>query len=130
MAKKTARTPSATAQPRTVDEYLAAAPKDKRDLLAKVRRAIRAAAPGATESISYGIAGYKYKGERLVYYGYWKDHCALYGFGTGFVDAHADELAAYDLRKGTLRFSADKPLPDRLVTRIVKSRIAEIDRAG
>ena len=73
--------------------------------------------------------GYKHEGQRLVYFGYWKDHCALYGFSSGFIDAHAAELKAYDLDKGTLRFTAGRPLPDRLVTKIVKGRLAEIERS-
>lgn len=128
---RTTKKPAAkTTHPKTIADYLAAAPKDKRAALMKLRKAIRAAAPTATESISYGIATFKHNGRPLLYYGYWKAHCALYGFGSGFIDAHAAELKAYDLRKGTLRFTADKPLPDQLVTKIVKARIAEIDRAG
>jgi len=112
---------------KTVDEYLAAAPPDKRVALKKLRKTIKAAAPKATESFSYGIVGYKHKGKRVVYFGYWKTHLALYGMGNGVYDAHAAELKAFDLTKGTIRFSADTPLPDRLVTKMVKTRIAEIE---
>jgi uncharacterized protein YdhG (YjbR/CyaY superfamily) len=77
----------------------------------KLRKAIKAAAPKATESISYGMAGFKYNGKRLVYFSYWKDHCALYGVG-----------------KGTIKFSADKPLADRLVTKLIKTKIAGIEK--
>ena len=111
----------------TVAGYLAAAPKDKRVALTKLRRSIKAAAPWATESISYGIVAFKHRGKVLVHYAYWKQHLALYGsFG-----AYAGQLKSYDLgEKGTLRFTVDYPLPDRLVTRMVKDRVAEIDRAG
>jgi uncharacterized protein YdhG (YjbR/CyaY superfamily) len=98
--------------------------------LTKLRRAIKAAAPKADETISYGIVGFKHNGKSLAYFGYWTNHLALYGFGSDFIDAHAAELKAYDLDKGTLRFTAEKPLPDRLVTKIVKARIAEIEKAG
>jgi uncharacterized protein YdhG (YjbR/CyaY superfamily) len=77
----------------------------------KLRKAIKAAAPKATESISYGMAGFKYNGKRLVYFSYWNDHCALYGVG-----------------KGTIKFSADKPLADRLVTKLIKTKIAGIEK--
>lgn len=115
---------------RTVAEYLAAAPKDKRAALTKLRQTIKAAAPGAIEGIGYGIAGYKYKGKPLLYFGYAKAHCALYGGIGSVIDAHAAELKAYDVSKGTIRFTTDKPLPDRLVTKLVKARMAEIDKAG
>ena len=114
-------------KPKTVAEYLAAAPADKRRALMSLRKTIRAAAPKAVEVLSYGLVGFKYNGKALVYLGYAKSHCALYG-GTGrFVATHASELKAYDLSKGTIRFQPTKPLPARLVTRMVKARVAEID---
>jgi uncharacterized protein YdhG (YjbR/CyaY superfamily) len=132
MTTRNAKKPGAkTTHPKTVADYIAAAPKEKRATLLKLRRIIKAAAPKANESVSYGIVGLKYNGKALVYFGYWKSHYALYGFSSSFIDAHADELRAHGLSsKGTLRFTADRPLPDRLVTKIVKARIAEIDGAG
>lgn len=110
---------------KTVDAYLAAAPKEQRAGLMKLRRTIKAAAPKATESVSYGMAGFKHKGKHLLIFGYWKTHVAIYGsFG-----AHTAELKPYDQsHKGTVRFPADKPLPYGLVTKIVKARVAEIDK--
>jgi uncharacterized protein YdhG (YjbR/CyaY superfamily) len=125
-ATRTTKKPAAKTAP-TVDEYLAAAPTDKRAALLKVRRAIKAAAPKATEGMSYGLVGYKHNGKPLVYIGYAKTHCALYGSTGQFVKEHASELKAYDLSKGTIRFPADKPLPDRLVMKMVRARVAEID---
>ena len=132
MATKTTKKPAAkTARTKTVDDYLAAAPKDKRAALMKLRKTIKAAAPKATESIAYGMVGFKHSGKPLAYYAYWKDHCALYGsMSSSFIKAHAAELKAYVLSKGTIQFPADRPLPIRLVTKIVKARIAEIERAG
>lgn len=109
----------------TVNEYLAAAPKDKRSALMKLRKTIKSAAPKATESISYGIVAFKHEGKPLLYIGYAKEHCALYG-----IDTSAAELKRYDVSKGTVRFPAAKPPPARLVTKIVKARIAAIEKAG
>jgi uncharacterized protein YdhG (YjbR/CyaY superfamily) len=119
-----------TAPASTVDDYLAAAPKDKRAALRTLRKTIKAAAPKATEGISYGMPTFKYKGERLVYFAYWKDHYALYGIGRSVVDAHVAELRAYQQSKGTIQFPADQPLPERLIIRVVKARLAEIDKTG
>ena len=130
MVAKTAKKPGPkTTQPKTVDEYLAAAPKEKRAALTTLRRTIKAAAPKATESVSYGIVGYKLGGERLVYFGYWKTHIALYGSSGRFNKAHAAELKPYVQSKGTIQFPDDKPIPVRLVTQIVKARVAEIEAA-
>lgn len=131
MATHTTKKPAAKTTPtKTVHDYLAAAPTDKRAALMKLRKTIKAAAPKATEGISYGIMGFKHNGKALVYLGYAKSHCALYGSTGRFVDAHAAELKAYDLSKGTIRFPADKPLPDRLVKKLIRARIVEIERAG
>lgn len=66
-----------------------------------------------------------------MYFGYWKTHCAMYGMSSGYIKAHAAELKAFGLTdKGMIRFTPDKPLPDRLVTKIVKGRVAEIDNAA
>ena len=113
--------------PKTIDDYLAAAPQDHRAALTKLRKTIKAAAPKATEGISYGMAGFKHERKHLVYFAYWKDHIALYGTGNDFIEAHVAEVKPYVQTKGTLKFPADKPLPYGLVTKIVKARVAEID---
>src|SRR2546428_10628575 len=127
MTQSTKKPAVKTKHTKTVDEYLAAAPKDKRAALIRLRKTIKAAAPKATESMSYGIAAFKHpSGKPLIYFGYWKDHCALYGTGSAFIKAHAAELKPYAMSKGTIRLPFDKPLPHRLVTKIVRARISEI----
>jgi len=113
-----------------VDDYLTAAPKDKQATLKKLRQTIKAAAPKASESVSYGIVGYKLERKPVAYFGYWKSHYSLYGIGNRVTKAHATELKGYLLSKGTIQFPADKPLPYRLVTKMVKARVAEIEKAG
>jgi len=130
MATRTAKKPAGKMHTKTVADYLAAAPKDKCAALLKVRKAIKAAAPKATAGMSYGLVGFKHNGKRLVYLGYAKTHCALYRSTGRFVEAHAAELKAYDLSTGTIRFRADRPLPDRLGTRMISARVAEIESAG
>ncbi|MDP9246367.1 MAG: DUF1801 domain-containing protein [Chloroflexota bacterium] len=114
--------------PATVNAYIAAAPEDRRRGLAQLRKTIKAAAPAATESVSYGIAGFKYKGKPLVYFGYWKEHLALYGLGSSVIKEHAAELKPYDVEKGTIRLAAGVAAPARLVRTLVKARLAELDK--
>jgi uncharacterized protein YdhG (YjbR/CyaY superfamily) len=77
MATPTRKKPAAkTTRIRTVADYVAAAPKDQRAALTRLRKTIKAAAPKATESISYGIVGFKHKGKAVVYFGSWKAHIA------------------------------------------------------
>jgi uncharacterized protein YdhG (YjbR/CyaY superfamily) len=116
--------------PRTVDGYLAALPKDKRDTLAKLRAAIKAAAPGATEGISYQVPVFKLNGKPLVGFGAATAHCTFFLMSTS--DAMRERLATlkgYKLGGGSIQFPPDKPLPAALVRTLVKARIAENKKA-
>lgn len=129
MATRTKKSTTKT-NPKSVDDYVAGAPTDQRAALKRLRTTIRKAAPKATEAVSYGIVGYKQRGQRLVYFGSWKSHIALYGTGSRSLKAHAAELEPYVQSKGTIQFPTDKPIPYALVTKIVKERVAEIEAAG
>jgi len=103
--------------------YFAALTADKRAALEKLRRQIKAAAPKAEECMSYGIPGFRLNGKLLVSYGAATKHCAFYP--GSIVQRFKKELKNYDTSKGTIRFSADEPLPAALVRKIVKARIAQ-----
>jgi len=108
----------------TIEEYLAGAPDDKRVALERLRAQIKAAVPDATESISYGVPTFKLDGHWFVAFGAAKNHCSFYA-GAAPLEALVGELAGYRLRKGTINFPADRPLPADLVTKLIEVRIAE-----
>jgi uncharacterized protein YdhG (YjbR/CyaY superfamily) len=112
------------AKPKTIDDYLARVSATQRAALEKLRRDIKAVAPAAEECISYDVPGYRLGSRLLVSFGAAKNHCAFYP-GAHPIRAHEDELAGYDLTKGTIRFPADEPLPAGLVKKLVKTRIAQ-----
>jgi uncharacterized protein YdhG (YjbR/CyaY superfamily) len=114
------------AQPASVEEYLSAVPEPQRAALEKLRAAIRAAAPHATETINYQMPAFRQDGRFLVSYAAFKDHCSLFPASQAVMDAHGEELKPYFSGKGTLRFTADEPIPAALVKKIVKTRIREI----
>ena len=111
-------------KPTSVDDYLAGLPDDERAVLEKLRATIRAAAPTATEKISYGMPTFHLNGN-LVYYAAFKDHCSFFPGSTKVMADHAEDLAPFEVSKGTIRFSVDRPLPSALVKKMVKERIAE-----
>jgi uncharacterized protein YdhG (YjbR/CyaY superfamily) len=109
----------------TIDEYLAGLTEDNRSALERIRKSIRAAAPKAEECISYQLPAFRLDGKVLVLFGAAAGHCSFYpGSGTA-VEAHEEELKAYETSKGTIRFRASSPLPVSLVRKLVKYRIAE-----
>jgi uncharacterized protein YdhG (YjbR/CyaY superfamily) len=111
-------------RPTTIDEYLDGISADKRATLNKVRKAIKAAAPGAVEGISYGIPAFRMDGRMLMWFGASTNHCSVYP-GAYPIKALKDELAGYVVSKGTVRFPVNKPLPASLINKLVKARISE-----
>ena len=114
-------------KPKTIDEYLALARPEQRAVLEKLRKAVHAAAPGAEEYIGYGLAGFKFNRRPLVYFGAWENHCALYAASPAVQKKFQKELKGFEVSKGTIRFTPEKPLSVALVKKLVKARIAEND---
>jgi uncharacterized protein YdhG (YjbR/CyaY superfamily) len=115
------KSPSAAVQ--TIDDYIAGFPDETKRILEKLRETIRAAAPGAEEKISYQMPALYLQGN-LVYFAAFKNHIGFFPTSSG-VAAFKRELAPYAISKGTIRLPLDKPLPLKLITKIVKFRVAE-----
>ena len=109
--------------PTSIDEYIAACPKNVQKMLKELRKTIKAAAPGAQEKISYQIPTFYLKGN-LVHFGAFKDHISFFPTSSG-IQAFKKELSIYKGAKGTVQFPLDKPLPLKLISKIVKFRVAE-----
>ncbi len=111
---------------KSVDHYIAAQPEAVQAVLERVRNIIRRAVPQADEVISYQIPTYKLAGRAVIYFAGWKQHYSLYP-ATGLVRAaFQDELAPYQINKGTIRFPLSQPIPAKLIERIAKLRAQEV----
>jgi uncharacterized protein YdhG (YjbR/CyaY superfamily) len=106
-----------------VDAYIAAFPKPAQSLLRKVRATIRAAAPKATEVISYRIPAYRLNGI-LVFFAGFKSHIGLFPPVRGN-EALEKAVKKYAGPKGNLRFPYDQPLPLALISRIVRHQVKQ-----
>jgi uncharacterized protein YdhG (YjbR/CyaY superfamily) len=114
--------------PKTIEEYLRQVPPDPRAALQRLRKLIKTAAPNSEESIVYGLPTFRQGRMRLNIAAY-KDHCSFYGWARVRRE-FSNELKPFESGRGTLRFTPDRPLPARLVTRLVKALVALDDRPG
>ncbi|HTK04685.1 MAG TPA: DUF1801 domain-containing protein, partial [Candidatus Eisenbacteria bacterium] len=110
---------------KSVDAYIAAAPKEHRAKLRGLRAAIKAAAPKAEEWISYGMPYYHYKG-RLAYFALHRHHVGLY-IPPPTVREHKKLLKKYVTAAAAVRFPLEKPMPLALVKRLVRARVKTND---
>ena len=122
----TDRPPTAAAR---IDAILAALPGDQRATLQDLRELVAATAPDAEEAIAYGVPAFRYHGRSLVGYAGAKAHCSLFPMSGSVLDHHREALEAFDMAKGTVRFTPARPLPNDVVVAIVRERMTEIDAA-
>jgi len=128
--EKTQRRENATVTKRKtseVDEYIAKCPKEAQGDLVKIRAAIRAAAPGATERTDYfQMPGYSYPGfdydGMFAWFSFKKLHIRLH-VRPPAIQKHRKELAGYPTTKAIVSFPVGKPIPMALVKKLVKRSV-------
>lgn len=108
----------------SIDEYIADFPPATQAVLQEVRALIRAAAPDATETISYAIPTFDLNGKHLVHFAGYATHVGFYPIPSG-MEAFKEELKQYKQGKGSVQFPLDQPMPADLIRRIVEFRVEE-----
>jgi uncharacterized protein YdhG (YjbR/CyaY superfamily) len=114
-------------EPGGVDEYIKQCPKGIQPRLKDIRSAIRGAAPGSTETVSYfQMPGYSYEG-----YDY-SGMFAWFSFRATYVRLHVRppvlednirHLGDYATTKAIISFPANNAIPKALVQKLVKASI-------
>jgi uncharacterized protein YdhG (YjbR/CyaY superfamily) len=108
----------------TVAEYLAEQPADRRKALTKLRNVIRKIAPGAKESMQYGMATYELNG-MLCGLAAQKNYMAFYVCEPEIVDSHRAALGKLNCGKGCIRFRNVEELPLEAISAILKDARAK-----
>ena len=111
------------ARPKTIDEYIEAAPKDAQMKLREMLACIRAAAPGAKESLKWGMPAFSYK-RILVTFAAFKNHIGFYPTPSA-VKAFAKDLSIFVTASASVQFPLEKPLPLPLIQKITAFRVRE-----
>jgi uncharacterized protein YdhG (YjbR/CyaY superfamily) len=114
---------STKTRPKTIDEYIQAASREAQKKLRELRACIRAAAPGAKESLKWGMPAFSYR-RILVTLAAFKNHIGFYPTSSA-VTAFAKELSKFSTAKGSIQFPLEKPLPLSLVRKITAFRVRE-----
>jgi len=112
-------------KPTSVDEYLSWVPEGHRAHVDALRTTIRAVAPQAEETISYGMPAFRLDGKFFCSYSDFKNHVSLFPATDYVRERLGDEVAPYFAGKGTYRFPVKTPLPADLVARIVTLLLEE-----
>jgi uncharacterized protein YdhG (YjbR/CyaY superfamily) len=111
-------------QYKNIDEYIVAFPEPIQSTLKKLRQTIKKSAPKAEEAIRYGMPAFRLNGN-LVFFAAFKNHIGFFPTPSG-INAFTKDLKNYETSKGTIRFPLDKPIPFKLIEKIVKFRVKEM----
>ncbi len=109
-----------------VDAYLAGLPEPKRASLEDLRRCIRHVIPDAEEGLSYGLPAFRVDGKVVAGFAAFKNHLSYLPHSGSVLPALADTVGRYGGTKGSLHFPTDEPLPQNVVTMLVKAKLAEL----
>ena len=113
----------ATKKPKTIEEYIEAAPEEAQEKLYRMHATIRAAAPGAIESLKWSMPAYSYR-KILVTFAIFKHHIGFYPMPSA-IKAFTKDFSKYKTATGSVQFPLDKKLPLSLIRRIVQFRVKE-----
>jgi uncharacterized protein YdhG (YjbR/CyaY superfamily) len=109
-----------------MDDYLEGLPPSQKAALARVRGVVGRVVPEAEEGVSYGMPAFIYAGRPLLACRAAKKHLSIFPFSPAAIEAVKHRLDGFDLAKGTIRFSPDRPVPDDVLVDVVRARMQEI----
>ena len=107
-----------------VDDYLATVPEPEHGILEHMYSVVRAQVPGATEELSYNMPAFKKDGKAFMAIMVNKQFMSVYPFGN--LDRLGMDFSAYETTKGSLHFTAEKPISDELLKEIITTRLSQL----
>jgi uncharacterized protein YdhG (YjbR/CyaY superfamily) len=109
-----------------VDDYFESLDASTRAAFEHIRSLALDIVPEAEQGMSYGMAALRYKQKPLLGFVATKRHLSVFPFSSRVVEEVSDRLSGFELSKGTIRFTVDRPLPDDVVRDVVTLRVEEI----
>lgn len=110
--------------PKNIDDYIARFSPEVQKILKQIRTIIRETAPGAEETIKYRMPTFVLN-ENLVHFAAYQNHVGFYPTPSG-IEKFKDDLSTYKHAKGSVQFPISKPMPLKLIRKMVAFRVKEI----
>ena len=114
---------------REIDRYLEALEEPKRSTLEAVRKSILDVISDAEQGMAYGMPAFRVEGKTVAGFAAFKHHLSYLPHSGSVLTALADDVAGYETSKGSLHFAVDKPLPKRLIKKLIATRLRELGLA-
>ncbi len=112
-------------KPKTIDDYLATVPADRRETLEQLRQTIHAILPGIEECISYSMPAFRLHGYVVAGFLATKAGASYYPFSGATLETLAEAISGYDHTKSAIHFDAERPLSAALIRKLLRARVAE-----
>jgi uncharacterized protein YdhG (YjbR/CyaY superfamily) len=109
-----------------MDDYLDGLPPAQKAAFERVRAVIGDVVPDAEEGVSYGMPAFIYAGRPLLGFRAAKKHLSIFPFSPAAIEGVKRRLDDFDLAKGTIRFSPERPVPEDVLVDVVQARKQEI----
>jgi uncharacterized protein YdhG (YjbR/CyaY superfamily) len=109
-----------------MDDYLDSLPSERKAAFEHVRAVVREVAPDAEVGKSYGMPAFLYEGRPLIGLRAAKEHLSVFPFSPEAIEAIGGRLEGFDVSKGTIRFTPDRPVPDDVLADVIRARMREI----
>ena len=108
----------------SINEYVSTLPENAQKAINEIIATIKENVPAAEEHISYNMPAFKVNGEYFIHFSAWKNHIGMYPIPAGN-EAFQKQIEPYRSAKSSLNFPLDKPMPIKLIEKVIKFRIAE-----
>ena len=109
-----------------MEEYLDGLPPPQRVALERVRAVVTKVVPEAEEGVSYGVPAFIYEGRPLLGFRAAKNHLSVFPFSPAAIASVKDRLEGFEFSKGTIRFTPENPVPEKVLAEVVRARQQEI----
>lgn len=106
-----------------VNKYISNLPVEQQIALERVRQIIKNTVPEAQEYLSYKMPAYHFHG-MIGGFAAFKNHCSFFPWDSKTIDVFKDELTGFKTSAGTIQFTPEKPLPEELLQKILRYRVA------